>query len=284
MSGGNSSGLRLESSEWFSKYRQKYEDKPLSSQERFEASMGWYVRGGGLVGPSPQETAHPSPSSCNGTPTLWSPGRPALPLGRPEVYVPLKTLKSKPRLPPIFFLSHAISKTVPLSSLTLLLPVLVKFQPPKIKRVPPKGEKMKNCWIVDFDSSNEVFWCTECNAKTSALCKVPFLRKQKQKRQNGHFWPFWFWNASELWININSCVISIRWMCYQRGFPVYFWSRKTCVLAVYLTYFSPVLELFYHYFVKKKLFELLLPHTLGFAIHQGSIEKATFFLQQLKKK
>ena len=44
---------------------------------------------------------------------------------------------------------------------------------------------MKIVGIGDFDSSIESFWRTECNAKTSALCKVPFMKKIKKT------WPKW---------------------------------------------------------------------------------------------
>ena len=46
----------------------------------------------------------------------------------------------------------------------------VNFYPPLITRVPLMVENLKSCRIVDFDSSKEGSWCTECN--TINLCSL----------------------------------------------------------------------------------------------------------------
>ena len=45
----------------------------------------------------------------------------------------------------------------------------------------PYGENQKNCRIVDFDSSKKRLYSQNATQKTSALCKVPFLKKIKKK-------------------------------------------------------------------------------------------------------
>ena len=56
----------------------------------------------------------------------------------------------------------------------------VNFSPPKIKRV----KNLKNCRIVDFDSSKEGFYCTECNTKNlnSLQCTVSEINYKKHTK------------------------------------------------------------------------------------------------------
>ena len=78
------------------------------------------------------------------------------------------------------------SKTFFVFSLALLFPVKVKFYPPpKSKGSPLRVKNKKNCWIVDFDSSKEGFWCTECNAKNLSSLQCTVCEKIKKN------WPKW---------------------------------------------------------------------------------------------
>ena len=83
---------------------------------------------------------------------------------------------------------HADSKTVFLFNFWPRLGVAVKFDPPKSQGSPLMVTNLKKCWIDGLDSSKEGFWRTERNTKTSALCKVPFLKNTQKIGQNGNFW------------------------------------------------------------------------------------------------
>ena len=70
-------------------------------------------------------------------------------------------------------------------------------------------KNMKNCQIVDFDSSNEGFWCTECNAKnlSSLQSTVPKKTRKPAKTVNfGHF--DHFWPLSQFWPGFLDCFIN----------------------------------------------------------------------------
>ena len=130
---------------------------------------------------------------------------------------------------PFYYLCHAISKSVSLSSLALLLPVLVKCYPPP--RPPPKKIKrvknMKNCRIVDYDSSNEGFWCTECNAKNLSSLQSTVHEKIKINR------PKWY-KMVKMVKNYRFCPIFFRNGTLQRAgiFCVAFTASKRFLWAI----------------------------------------------------
>ena len=68
------------------------------------------------------------------------------------------------------------SKTVFVFSLALLLPVKVKFYPPKSKGSPLRVKNQKKIGLLILIVQKKGFDALNATQKTPALCKVPFLK------------------------------------------------------------------------------------------------------------
>ena len=101
-------------------------------------------------------------------------------------------------------------------------------------------KNMKNCLIVDLDSSKEGFWCTEFNAKNvSSLQTIISEEKNKQilstlKKIN--FWHFFYFFRTvdgrarlKGWIKIGrTLIIHHQVLCWN---GLYLWKNKPAVQA-----------------------------------------------------
>ena len=75
-----------------------------------------------------------------------------------------------------------------------ILPLRIALGPSKNQKGPPLWWKIRNFSDSWCYSSKEAYWFTEWKKTTSALCKVPILKKSRKIAKNGHFWKngqFW---------------------------------------------------------------------------------------------
>ena len=98
--------------------------------------------------------------------------------------------------------------------------------PPKSPGSPLMVKNLKSCWIVDFDSSKEGSWCTECNAKNHTSLQST--------------------DSEEIRKNSQSCALFFKlrnFGSFSKFLETLFFCREPSFFALHLVHQDPSFEL-----------------------------------------